>query len=361
MAPPPVDDPLRIVFVSSHSRSGGSERYLATLLGELGAAWVVRVVCLEEGPLVEQLRAAYPTEVVHSSGRATSVLAAARRVRSLLRRERPDLVHANGVKAAVVAVLATLGLRVPVVWVKHDFSWDGRLARAVAARCRLVVGVSEAVTATLRSGSRVRVVPTGIPPLQPPSGRPEGLPEDADELVGVFGYLHPVKGQTELVEAAPAVLAVRPGARFLVVGAEDRSAEGYASAVRSRVDELGISPAFTFLGHRDDAIDLVRACRVVTVPTIGRGEGFGLVGVEALAAGTPVVGYAAGALPEVVGDCGLLVPPGDRQALAEAISRVLADAELRERMSACGRERARARFGLERWRDAMAEAYREAA
>ena len=360
MAPPPVGDPLRVVFVSSHSRNGGSERYLETLLAELGPAWVELVVCLEEGPLVERLRATYPIEVVRTSGRATSVLAAARRLRSLLR-DRPDLVHANGVKAAVVAVLATLGLRVPVVWVKHDFSWDGLLASAVCARCSLVVGVSEAVTAALRSRSHVRVVPTGIPPLPPPAHRPAGLPDDPTELVGVVGYLHPVKGQAELVEAAPAVLAARPGAHFLVVGGEDRSAEGYASAIRARVDELGISSAFTFLGHRDDAIDLVRACTIVTVPTIGRGEGFGLVGVEALAAGTPVVGYAAGALREVVGDCGLLVTAGDRRALAEAISRVLGDARLRERMSTCGRERAQECFGLERWRDAMVEAYREAA
>jgi glycosyltransferase involved in cell wall biosynthesis len=80
-----------------------------------------------------------------------------------------------------------------------------------------------------------------------------------------------------------------------------------------------------------------------------------------MTSGTPVVGYDAGALPEVVGACGRLVPPGDRAALARALADVLGDDELRGRLRDCGLARARETFSLARWVDGMRAAYREAA
>ena len=354
--------PLTIAFVSSHARNGGSERYLETLLGLLDPTWPKHAICLERGPLVDRLVAAdIPTTVVETSGRPQSILAAGWRVRRLLRHIEPDVVHANGVKAALVSVLASAGTRIPVVWVKHDFSWDRALGNAIAARCRLVVGVSEAVTASLRDRSRVRVVPTGIPELDPEGPVAElELPPGA-EVVGVFGYLHPRKGQAELVEAAPSVLARRPRTQFLVVGGDAPEALDYAAAVRARVEELGISSAVSFLGHRQDSVEVMRACDLAVVPTLGPGEGFGLVALEAFSVGTPVVGYAAGALPEVAGDCALLMPAGDRGRLANAVVRVLEDGELRARLVECGRVRVLERYRLEPWAEALAECYKDAA
>ncbi|HYF24143.1 MAG TPA: glycosyltransferase, partial [Baekduia sp.] len=79
------------------------------------------------------------------------------------------------------------------------------------------------------------------------------------------------------------------------------------------------------------------------------------------AARAPVVAYANGALPEVLGDCGVTVPEGDSAALAAGINRVLGDAQLREQLTACGRARARERFQLSRVVREMAACYREAA
>ena len=77
--------------------------------------------------------------------------------------------------------------------------------------------------------------------------------------------------------------------------------------------------------------------------------------------GTPVVAYASGALPEVIGDCGLVVPESDRPALARAINRMLTDAPLRQRLIRDGRARTRARFLLDRVLDEMAACYHDAA
>jgi glycosyltransferase involved in cell wall biosynthesis len=132
------------------------------------------------------------------------------------------------------------------------------------------------------------------------------------------------------------------------------------------VEELGLADAVVELGHRDDAVDVLAASDVVVVPSVpddrgfGR-EGFGLVALEAMAVGTPVVASADGALPEVLACCGVLVPPGDTAALARATVDLLADDRRRAALGACGQARARTSFRLDAMAEAMAASYREVA
>jgi glycosyltransferase involved in cell wall biosynthesis len=358
------------VFVSSHALPGGSERYLELLLGALGPEWVAGVVSLQDGWLVDRLReAGHPVAVV-PAGRRLGILPAAVRLRRVLRSRRPQVVHANGVKAALVAALAMTGTGIPVLWVKHDFFWDGPLARCVARLCRQVVGVSAAVVEGLPA-ERVHVVPNGIAPapVDRAAGRARlhglfGLPEGA-RVVLLLGRLHRVKGAAALVEAAPGVLARAPGVHFGLVGGEDPGEPEVADEVCARVAALSLEGAVRLLGHQDDPQALMAGADVVAIPSGPhapglRGEGFGMVAIEAMAAGTPVVGLAAGALPEVVGDAGLLVPPGDPGALADALVRALTDEPLRARLAEAGRRRVADCFTLERMADAMRVRYREA-
>jgi glycosyltransferase involved in cell wall biosynthesis len=360
-----------VTFISSHAHGGGSERYLELLLGELGPDWIRGVVALQDGPFADRLRElGYPVEVVPTPARL-GMIPAAMRLRRVLRAQRPAVVHANGVKAALVAVIATRGTGIPVIWVKHDFSRDGWLARVIGAASTEVVAVAEAITATFgersRARARTRVVPNGIPELDldAAAGRATvaELVGDADApVVSLIGRLDSAKGQLELVEAAPAVLEREPRARFLLVGGEDPNQPGFGDRVRRRVAELGLEDAVVLAGHRSDAVELMAGSTVIVMPSVpnelgGGKEACPFALLEAMAARTPVVAYASGGIPEVLGDCGRLVPEADRAALADAIAGLLADAAERDRLAACAHERVRTRFRLETTVDAMRERY----
>ncbi len=364
--------PPRVAFVSSHAALGGSELYLERLIAGLGPGWTDAIVSLADGPWLDRARGLGVEVELVPTGACGGLLTGALGLRRVLARRRPDVVHANGVKAALVAVLATPGLGLPVVWVKHDFSWDGRLAGLIAARCRVVVAVSEAVAATfgLHLRQKVRVVPNGIPAADMEADRAAGR-KAAEVLAGaapdapvltMVGRLDEVKAPLELVECLPELLARRPGLRVLLVGEENRHDPGYAARLRARVAELGVGEAVTLAGRREDAVSLLAGSdlAVITTRPDARGmgtEGFGLVAAEAMAVGTPVVGYADGALPEVVGDGGVLVAPGDREALAAVIARLLDDAAEHGRLAERGRARARERYRLDDMIAAMRHEY----
>lgn len=361
-----MTEPMPITFVSSHAHLGGEERYLTTLLGELGSAWIREVVVLEEGPLLRNLRD-YPVHVIPTSRRA-GIAVSALRLRRRLGRTRPALVHANGVKAALVCALAGA----PLVWLKHDFSWDGGLARFIGRRARLVVGVSHAVTEVFGgTGVEARVVHTGIetPDVDRAAGRRRLLealgPPEPTSVAAIAARIDPTKGHAEVIAALPRILAREPGFRLAVMGAEHAPHLEHAAALRAEVTAQGLERSVTFLGYRDDAVELIAGSDAVLVPSIvGEGglgrEGFPLTALEAMAVGTPVVGYDHGGLPELVADCGLLVPPGDREALAAAILRLVEDEGLRARLGRCGRERVATRFTLPRFVEEMKERYLEA-
>lgn len=168
----------------------------------------------------------------------------------------------------------------------------------------------------------------------------------------------PLKGLIHLIDALAPVRARHPDAHLVVVG--KRAEDGpVAAAIRRH----GLENAVEFVKGITDAelVDLVRSAQVACVPSLY--EGFSLPAAEAMATGTPLVATTGGAIPEVAGPDGetcLAVPPGDADALAAGLSRLLGDADLRRRLGAAGRERVLARFT---WRQAAigtAEHYRAA-
>jgi glycosyltransferase involved in cell wall biosynthesis len=209
-----------------------------------------------------------------------------------------------------------------------------RLARRVLRRSRLVIAASTELAETVRrlGADDVRVIPSGVD-LPPAVGAEAEPPE-----VLYAGRLSEEKGVLELAAAAD-------GMRLVVAG---------DGPLRSRVPG-----ARGFVPH-DQLQELYARAAVVACPS--RREGFGVACLEAMAHGRPVVAGDVGGLRDLVvdGQTGYLVPPRDVGALREALERLLADPELRRRLGAAGRERARTHFSWDAVTEATLAAYEEA-
>jgi glycosyltransferase involved in cell wall biosynthesis len=246
-----------------------------------------------------------------------------------------DLVHAHWLPSGAVALTCGKPFVVQLWGTDVELSKRARpLARKVLARARLVVCASNALAeAAAELGAReVRVIPSAVE-------LPERVGEPAEPPEVLFvGRLSREKGILELVEAAD-------GMKLVVAG---------DGPLRGRVPG-----ALGFVPHHELA-PLYERAAVVAVPS--HREGFGVACAEAMAQGRPVVASAVGGLLDLVvdGETGLLVPPRDVPALRAALERLLADEELRRRLGAAGRERARRHFAWPAVTAATIQAYEDA-
>ncbi len=181
-----------------------------------------------------------------------------------------------------------------------------------------------------------------------------GVPTSG-RVVGMVGRVGTMKGQEVLLAAAPAILRAHPETTFLLVGGvlDGRIADMHA--LEALATRLGVRDHVVIRDFDEDVGSVIAAMDVLVQPSV-RPESFGMTVVEAMAAGIPVVASAHGGALETVsdGETGLLVPPRDCDALANAINKLLSDDTLRARMGRAGRARAAREFSY----DTFAERYR---
>lgn len=307
--------PYGSVLLVLATSTGGVGQHVRGLADRLaGRGWRVRVACPASTQRVFGFAAHLPLEI---GGRPHPVrdLAAVRALRAL----RADVVHAHGLRAGALAVLAR---RHPLLVTWHNAQLGGGLGPQVERLVARGADVTLAASADLarrarRSGGRdVRLAPVAAPALVP-TGRDPGL---GHPLVLAVGRLHPQKGYDTLLAArgqfADAVVAV----------AGDGPLE---AELRAR------APDVRWLGRRTDVADLYTAADVVVLPS--RWEARSLTAQEALRAGRPLVATAVGGLPELVGDGAVLVAPEDPDALGRAVRRLLDDPAEAAALAARGR------------------------
>jgi glycosyltransferase involved in cell wall biosynthesis len=191
---------------------------------------------------------------------------------------------------------------------------------------------------------RVSVIYNGVDYDAIASASPAQLPiPRAAVVVGFVGRLEQRKGILDLLDAWPQVAAAVPDAQLIIVGRGPLEEEVHR---RSDAVERAV-----FLSYREDIGSVMKRCAIVAIPS--HWEGFGLVAAEALAAGTPVVASNTSSLPEIVRheQEGLLVPPRDPAALANALIRLLKEPALRTLLGRNGAERVRMMFNSVRMID----------
>jgi phosphatidyl-myo-inositol alpha-mannosyltransferase len=283
------------------------------------------------------------------------------RVRHELTRFGPDVVHLHEPFAPSASAFA-LTAEAPLVATFHSgvdrsraYDAAAPALRRAARRIGVRIAVSEraAQVAHRRLGGAYRVIPNGIAVERFLAAVPADL--GPGTKVAFVGRLHRRKGFPTAVEAFGALAAGRPDLRMVVVGdGVDRAAlDQLDPATRARVVHLGTRP-------NADLPSILAACDAFMAPNTG-GESFGLVLLEAMASSVPVVASDIPGFDEIVTDGldGLLVPPGDADALASGIARLLDDPALAARLVASGRSRA-AQFDWSIVAERVEEAYRDA-
>jgi glycosyltransferase involved in cell wall biosynthesis len=340
------------VAITSFDR-GGTERQTAELVTRLDPSlFEVHVICLRrEGawlPRVEA-RAASVAEFRVRSLRAPSSLGAVRALSKWLRARRIAILHTCDLYANIVGLAAGALSHVPVRigsrrGIVSPVATRGLLAmqRAAYLAAHRIVANSEAAATRLRhegiAAASIDVIPNGIDVAAFPLSR-----RSTQKTITTIANLRIGKAHDVLLEAAALVLKRHPDARFRIVGDGPLGPELDAQA-----RALGISAHVDFLGARDDVPEQLRSSDVFAFPSLM--EAFPNGVMEAMAAGLPVVATDVGGIPELVEHDanGLLVPPGDAQALAAGILRFLDD---RAHADACGRaarQMMAARYSYER-------------
>lgn len=376
---------LRVVFVDHCALASGAELALARMLpafrGVDGS-----VILAEEGPLSDLLRAQgcdvrieamdprtrqlRKDTVVPGLTLLQPVMSAGRyalHLARIIRHMQPDLVVTNSLKSALYGALAARLAGVPSVWHLRDRIAEDYLPRPAVIGVRIVarflpsgiVANSEATLGTLRlsRSSMVRLFAQAIgSPCDIGSGTPVE-PPPGDVRIGMIGRLAPWKSQDLFIRAFARAFP-SPGVCAVVVGDALFGEDRYAASLRDLVESLGMSGRVEFTGHVDDVraqLDQLHiAVHASSVP-----EPFGQVVVEAMAAGRPVVASGEGGPAEIVEDGvdGLLFAPGDEEALATQLRRLVEDPTLRRRLGTEAAIRA-ARFAPEVVADEVETAYR---
>jgi glycosyltransferase involved in cell wall biosynthesis len=248
---------------------------------------------------------------------------------------RHDVVYANSQKAFVLSAIAVAFARRPLIWHLHDIitsvhfgAMQRRVQVALANFCasKVVVPSQAAAVAFIAEGGKanlVAVVPNGLdvlPEASSPAQIRQELKLPEGPLVGVFSRLAAWKGQHVVLQA----LAKAPGVSCIIAGDALFGEQAYAAKLRQMVDDLHLGDRVQFLGQRSDVPRLMSAVDAVIHPSIDP-EPFGRTLVEAMLAGVPVIATDAGAASDILeaGKAGTLVPPGDADALAEAINKIM--------------------------------------
>ncbi len=351
--------PIRVLYVDHCARWSGAEIALARLVPSLPDA-EVEVVLAEHGPLEARLRAGgaevgvLPMASAARDLRRSSVapgLGLARALRETIRyvvrltremrRHRPDVVVTNSLKSSLYGGVAATLARVPVIWHVRDHVERSSLPAAAVALVRLAartlpVGIIANSTSTLaslhidrgpRRARRVEVI--GDPYLATPAA---GARRDSPIVIAMVGRLAPWKGQHLFLEAF--ARAVPDGdARAVVVGGALFGEDVYEASLQAQVAQLDLVDRVEMTGHVDDVDSYYRRADIL-VHASTTPEPFGQVLVEGMGAGLPVVAADAGGPTEIVTHevDGLLYAPGDVDALAAAIRRLVGDEVLRRRL-----------------------------
>jgi L-malate glycosyltransferase len=365
---------LRVAICAAGELWGGVERFVETLAPRLATRGIAAEVLLFYDHLLRRRleEAGIPVTLVGTASRydPRQLL----RIIRLLRDHDINVLHVHGYKATVLGGVAARLTSVPLVRTEHgrleprqglgrvkmmaNTTLERLLSGALAQTTVHVSADIQNLAAGRHARGRQTVIYNGIEPdgfAGPRAPMPVDLASDRDVFrVGIVGRVSPVKGHETLLRAWSRLTRLSR-LRLYVVGSGPSE-----TACRALAQTLGVESSVRFLGFRDDVPRLLSHLDLLVMPSLHEGLPYTLL--EAMLAGVPVLASATGGLREVIvhGVNGLLVPPGDEGALADAIARAYADPALRLTLVEHAYNTIRSKFLADAMVDRYVEVYRDA-
>lgn len=348
---------VRALFIHSGNLFGGVETAMISLAraaSEDGAGLVPSfALCFDDGRTARELRAA--GGVVHALGavrmsRPWQIHRVRTRLRQLLASLDVDIcvTPSSWIHALFAPVVRACGLPL-ALWANDRWSRDGWMDRMALRHKPDVVIANSRYTADGMAvslpGVPIRVVHCGVAPLPIDRARRGSIraaldtPDDALVIVQV-ARLDAYKGHRLLIDAVSRLPASLDWRCWFVGGTDTPLQHRYLAELEQAAVALGVRERIRFAGARDDVGSVLAAADIFCHPNVSP-EAFGIVFIEALRAGLPVVGSASGGVLDIVTpDCGRLVQAGDVVALADALTELASSPALRQQLGARGPERA---------------------
>lgn len=355
---------MRVLLVEHKEIWGGGQVALVNVLREwqrTGAPIEPFIVCPPHAALAPRVRALGVPGATFEPGRIEKTKSSAwnfaQRITptihllNVIRRERAKVIVANGAFSFLAAVFAAKTARLPILWIEHNTTLpNDALVRRMLHWADDIVVVSAAIRTQFVNlapdvQNKIRLIYNGVDAELFCEDQEAGWRakrefgwDRTQHVVGTVSRLSPEKGIEYFVDAVPEIARRVPEARFLIVGDGPQRAE---------LETRAGSAAIRFAGFREDIPELLNIMHIFVMPSLA--EAFGLAAVEALATGCPVVASNVGGLSEIVTpETGILVPPCDAHALAEAIISLLQNSERHRTMGEHGRARILENFTLAR-------------
>jgi glycosyltransferase involved in cell wall biosynthesis len=345
----------KILHMIGGGEIGGAEELVFTLLKMTDPSkYEVHLVCLCPGPFAELVdKAGFPATVIPMRHRID--LSKIRDVRHYIRNQQIDLVHTHGVRANLIGRSAAKREGIPIVTTFHsmlrydyDSPWKVLIARLLTMctnhYTNRFIAISHAIEEDLLEmhipADKIQVIHSGLDiakftsPQNPDEIRRQlGLNSDCITFTMV-ARLHPVKGQRYFLQAACQLLDAGIKTQFLLIG------EGIdRPRLEAQVRELGLGSAVRMPGYYRNIADIYEVTDILCVPSLM--EGLGLVILEGMYFGVPIIASNVGGIPELIedGKSGILIPPADVQALFETMYRLAVNPDLAQTLAHQGKQR----------------------
>jgi L-malate glycosyltransferase len=363
---------MNILHVCSAREIGGGERHLVDLVRSLAERdHAVYVALIPDSPLISELSFLPEKHLLELPLRNSLDLSSAIRLARFARNQTVEIIHAHIARDYPLAAFASLcSGNTPYVLTRHVLFPLKSVHRRILGRVSRVIAVSQAVSGALQKQgifdtSAIVTIPNGIDTKRfAKTAADKNSPScpgnvTAQLLVGMIGHLAPIKGQEEFIRASAIIAVQRTDVDFVIAG-EDKSRTGKnRAAIESLIAQLDLAKRVHLIGWLDDVRDFLGTLDLFVSPS--RSEPFGLVILEAMASGVPVVASMSEGAREIIEDgiTGRLVPLEDAEALAKAIAELLADESERKRLSLTALQMVDQRFSLERMVDATEQLYLE--